>query len=184
MPMNFALTPDRMRQEIDVMGMPFPLESRTVMQKAHLDKIVVITQTDTKKAYLLFPGLQAYVEYPLSETLLDEINLRARQMGIQRTEFAQEMVGTHLCQQVRLIVTETNHPPEIALLRCATDLNQFPIRMDLLTPTDTTKFSFEDVQLKRPDAMLFEVPTNYVAFRDSAAISRYAMGKLKGNEPN
>jgi hypothetical protein len=56
--------------------------------------------------------------------------------------------------------------------------------MDLLTPTDTTKFSFEDVQLKRPDAMLFEVPTNYVAFRDSAAISRYAMGKLKGNEPN
>ncbi len=183
-PMNFALTADRMRQEIDVMGMNLQPEVRAAVQKGHLDKIVLITQTDTRKIFLLFPGLQAYVEYPIPEAVLDEMTARASQVNIQRKEFAKEMVGTHPCLQVRVIAYETNRPPEIALLRCATDLNMFPIQMDILTPTTTTKFAFEDVSVKGPAASVFEVPANYVEFPDSAAVSRYAMEKMRENEAN
>ncbi len=185
MPMNFALTADRMRQEIDVMGLSLlPPEVRTAAQKGHLDKIVIITQTDTRKIFLLFPRVQAYVQYPIPEAVLDEMTARANSVNILRKEFAQETIENHLCTQVKLVVMETNRPPEFALLRCATDLNRFPIRMDILTPTSTTKFAFEEVSLKRPEASLFEVPTKYAELPDSAAVSRYAMGKMQENEAN
>jgi hypothetical protein len=184
LPINFALTADRMRQEVDVMGMNLPQTLRDTMQKGHLDKIVIITQTDTRKIFLLFPGLQAYASYLIPDEVLEEITARGNQVDVQRKEFADEMVETHPCLQVRLIFNEPNRPSEVALLRCAKDLRMFPIRMILLTPSTTTKFAFEDVSLKRPEANLFQVPTNYVEFPDSAAVSRYAMGKMQENGAN
>jgi len=184
MPMTFALTADRMRQEIDVMGISFPPEWREAMQKQHMDKIVVITQTDTKKVYIVFPGIQAYEEYPIPDAVLDEMTARANTVNIKKKEYGQEMIENHLCIQESLLVTETNRPTEIAILRCATDLQKFPIRMDIMTPTSTTRFMFEDVQLKKPDAALFEVPTNYTEFTNSADILSYAKEKYQSSSNN
>jgi len=184
MPMTFALTADRMRQEIDVMGMSFPPEWREAMQKQHMDKIVIITQTDTKKVYIVFPGIQAYEEYPVPDAVLDEMTARANTVNIKKKEYGQEMIENHLCIQESLLVTETNRPAEIAILRCATDLQKFPIRMDIMTPTSTTRFMFEDVQLKKPDASLFEVPTNYMEFTNSADILSYAKEKYQSSSNN
>ena len=164
--------------------MTFPLEWREAMQKAHMDKIVIITQTDTKKVYLVFPGIQAYQEYPISDSVLDEMTTRANTVNIKKKEYGQEMIENHLCIQETLVVTETNRPDEIAILRCATDLQKFPIRMDILTPTSTTRFIFENVQLKKPDAAVFEVPTNYMAFTSSADIMRYAKEKIQSSSDN
>ena len=184
LPIKFALTADRMRQEVDVMGMNLPQALRDTTKQGHLDKIVLITQTDTRKIFLLFPGMEAYVSYPIPDGILGEMTTRGNQVNVQRKEFAEEMVENHPCLQVRLIFYETNRPPEVALLLCAKDLNMFPIRLTLLTPSTTTKFAFEDVLLKRPEPNLFEVPTNYVEFSDSAAVSRYAMGKMQESDAN
>jgi hypothetical protein len=184
MPIDFALTADRMREGIDVMQMPFPQEVRDVMQKSHLDKIDIITQTDTKKIFIVFPGIEAYQEYPISDDVLDEMTTRTKNVSIKRKEYKQEMIENHPCTQATLVVSETNRPTEIAILRCATDLQNFPIRMDILTPTSTTRFMFENVQLKKPDAALFEVPANYTAFTNTADIMRYAREKFQSSSDN
>jgi hypothetical protein len=177
-PISFALTDERMRQEIDVMGISFPVEWREAMQKAHMDKIVVITQTDSKKVYLAFPGIQAYEEYTIPDAVLYEMTRRVDTANVKKKEYGQEVIENHLCVQETLLVTETNRPGEIAILRCATDLKNFPIRMDILTPTSTTRFAFENVQIKKQDPALFEVPANYMAFTNSADIMRYAKQKI------
>jgi tRNA nucleotidyltransferase/poly(A) polymerase len=185
MPMKIALTTERMRQEIDVMGMTnLPEKMREAMQQAHINEIVVITQTDARRVYLAFPGIQAYEQFPISDAVLDEMTRRASAINIQKKEYGQQMIRNHLCTQVSLMFTETNRPAEFAILKCATDLHNFPIRMEFLTPTSTTRFSFESVQIKKPDADLFEVPENYTAFTNSADIMRYAKEKLQSNLNN
>jgi len=184
MPMDFTLTADRMRQEIDVMNMPFPQEVRDAMQKSHLDKIDIITQTDAKKVFIVFPGIQAYQEYPISDAVLDEMTTRANAVNIQKKEFGQRTIDNHPCTAFKLTVTETNKPPEYAILACASDLQNFPIRLDIYTKTSTTRFIFEDVQLNKPDAALFEVPPNYTAFVNTADILRYAKEKFQSSSDN
>ena len=184
MTMNFAVTSDRMRQDIDVMNTSIPLAWREAARKAHIDKIVVITQVDTRKVYLVFPGVQAYTEYPISDAVLAEMNKRANDVSIERKEHEQQMFDNHLCIPTTLVVREANRPPEAALLYCATDLQKFPIMLDIFEPTSITRFVFHNVQVKTPDASLFEVPSNYTEFPDAAAVSRYALNELQNNREN
>jgi len=177
MPMHFDLSPERMREEIDVMNMPFPLEWREAVKKGHIDKIAIITQVDTKKVYILFPGIQAYQEFPISDSVLSEFQTRANDVKIEKVDVGQETIEGHPCIQTKMTVTETNKPPEFAILRCATDLQNFPIRMDVYTKTSTTRFIFEDVHVGPPAAELFEVPSDYRAFANTAEIMRYAKEK-------
>jgi hypothetical protein len=183
MPMHFDLTPDRMREEIDAMNMPIPLEWREAVQKGHINEIAIITRVDTKKIYMLFPGIRAYQEFPISDSLLSEFQARANAVSIEKVELGQETIEGHPCIQTRLTVTETNKPPEFAILRCATDLQNFPIRMDLYATNSTTRFIFEDVHIGMPAATLFEIPANYMAFTNTADLMRYAKEREQNQLP-
>jgi len=111
---------------------------------------------------------------------------RANTVNIQTQELGQITVDGHECTNVKLTVTETNLPPEFAMLARANDLQNFPIRLELYTKTSITRFIFENVQLKEPDASLFEVPSNYTLFTNTADIMRYAREKSQnasGNTP-
>lgn len=85
----------------------------------------------------------------------------------------------HPCAKTMMVVSEPNHPTEKATLWCASDLQQFPIKMEVNAEGRIMKFDFRDVQVKKPDASLFEIPTNYVEFTNSTEILNYAKEKFR-----
>lgn len=178
-PMNLALTGDSMRQEFDVMGMmQIPPEQRASAKLGHLDKIVIITRIDKKQVYTVFPGVEAYSENQISDALLDEINVRTKMIDVKKTELGSEMVDGHSCTKIKVTVTEPNHPTEEAILWCATDLQQFPIKMEISDVKNrTTKLNFQDVQIKKPEASFFEEPKNFILFSSVNLIVSYAKDK-------
>ena len=179
-PMNFALGDRHMRTEIDTTGMSqIPPEARAGMKALQLDTIVFITRVDRKKVYLVFPGVQEYVEYPIAGELMDEINTRSRDAAFQRTVIGEETVNGQVCTKIRVVVSEPNRPQEEALLWCAKNLQDFPLRMALISKGNVMKFEFREVSLKKPNPALFEVPTNYVQRADSNQIMKDAVEKKR-----
>ena len=180
LPMDLEVSTNCMRQEIDVMGMwPLPPEVKANMKIMHVEKIDIITRIDTKQLYLIFPGIQAYTTFPISDAVLNQINYQANDLTIQKTQLGQDIVGEHPCVKINAVVSEPNHPTENADLWCATDLQQFPIKIEAHANGGITKFDFQNVKIGKPDYSLFEVPTNYMAFTNSADIIRYAKEKFQ-----
>ena len=181
-PTSLALTGDCMRQEFDVWEMSlFPPEQRASMKLAHLDKIVIITRIDKKEVYAVFPGVEAYSEFSIPDSVLNEIGVRTNALTIQKTELGQETVSSHFCKKIKVTVSEPNRPTEEAILWCAADLQQFPVKLEIYAKNGITKIDFQDVQIKRPDAALFQVPANYIMFSSVKPIMDYAKDKLQGN---
>jgi hypothetical protein len=177
---DFAVTADRMCQDIDVMSMAqIPAEQRAAMKQAHLDKVVIITRIDTKTVYVVFPRLRAYSSFPIPDDVLDEISTRKEALKIQKTDLGTETVNGRFCTKTLVTVSETNHPTEQAVVWSAANLQPIPCKIEISAGGQVTQFHFGKVEAGTPNAAAFEVITNYVRFSNVNAITRYAIDKLQ-----
>lgn len=182
MTIGLALREDHLRQEMDVSAIPqIPPEIRAGMAVVKLDKIVILTRVDRKRVYIVFPGVQAYVEYPISDVVLSNITRRTSAVSHQKTNIGHEVVDGHSCAKNKVIVTEPNEPTGEATLWQASDLSGFPIQMEVVDASRTTKFEFKNVQVGKPEASLFEIPASYVSFTNTSDIIPYARSKALGD---
>ena len=182
LPTHFALRGDNFRQEIDMTAMPqLPPEQRKAMEFLKLDKLTLITRVDRKRVYLVFSGIHAYLEFPLSETFLNELNVQTTAVNLQKTKIGTETINGHVCTKIKVTASEPNKPTEEAILWYdAADLQQLPIKIEVLEKDRmVARIEFQDVQIAKPNASLFEVPADYVRLSDSKEILPYATAKQR-----
>jgi len=178
--MDLMVTEKDMREDIVVMAMAqIPLEHRTAMKSLQLDRMILITCPDKKKMYLTFPRIEAFQEFPISDDTLNEMTTRSKAVSFQKTEVGQETVNGYACTKTIVVVTESNRPPEKAIIWFASDLKEFPVRIAMANNKLLQVIEFKNVQLEIPKPIFFEVPTNYSRLEDTASVFRVAKERLE-----
>lgn len=175
MPMNLAATTNAFRWDTDVSQIsPMPSQVKTMSKQLRIDKMAFLIRKDEQKLYILYPNLLAYVQAPIPPDALAQFAASSDLIKLQKTQLGQESVGGHPCIKNKVTDTEPNLPQQTGLEWDATDLQGFPIKMELRAPQGLMRFDFQEVTTNDPGAWPFQVPANYTFFKSTADVMTYA----------
>jgi hypothetical protein len=152
------------------------------MKSMGMDKMIVISRPDKKVSYLVYPGLQAYVEMPMEES---EIEKPEGDSKLEETEVGKETLADHECVKKKAVVTDKDGSKHESTVWRATDLNKFPIKIEQTEEGNLSTMTFKDVKLSKPDVKQFDAPTEYKKYENMMAIMQEIMKRAGagGAEP-
>ena len=146
MPMTYAFLAGKARSEVDmtqVTGKSIAPESKAVFKQMGVDRMVTITRPDKQAMIIVYPGLAAYAQTPLSAA------------DVQTASAGTETVDGHPCRKEKLTISSKDSKQEGFVWR-ATDLKDFPIKIQLSHTNGLAITSYSNVKFDKPDAKLFE----------------------------
>lgn len=144
------------------------------MKSMGLDQIITISRPDKKSACLIYPGLASYVDSPVTQT---EAAPAPGDYKIETTELGKDTVDGHDCVKNKVIVTDKDGNKHESTVWNATDLKNFPVKIQSNEGGQSSTMLFKDVSLERPDASVFEVPSGYTKYDDMPTMMRTEMMK-------
>ncbi|MGD0253478.1 MAG: DUF4412 domain-containing protein, partial [Verrucomicrobiota bacterium] len=106
MPGKFSFDAGKSRFEINmanVQGKQMPPDAAAQMKSMGLDQMVMVARPDKKVAYLIYPGMQSYVETDLTEAESAATN---GDYKVETTELGNETVDGHPCVKNKVVVTD------------------------------------------------------------------------------
>src|SRR5262249_19190592 len=118
------------RFEIDMMqtkSPTIPPGATEQFKSMEMDKIIVISLPDKKVTYMIYPGLQAYLEMPLEDSEVKKPNNDSK---LEETKVEKETFDGHKYVKKKTIVTEKDETKQESTVWRATDLNKFPIKIE------------------------------------------------------
>jgi hypothetical protein len=161
MPMNFAELDNKIRVEIDATQ----IKSRSLsaaqvaeMKDAGLAKIISIIRPDKKASYILYPGVQSYSIVPMPK---EESDVLVSHLKIRKTSLGNETIEGHPCEKHHVTIANGDRVVLDAVTWNATDLKNFPIRIETKDKGNSSTLHFSQIQFTRPEASLFEIPGRY-----------------------
>jgi len=131
------------------------------MQAMGMDKMIVISRPDNKLSYMILPGLKAYAEIPLKDS---DVVKSQDQFKIESTEVAREKVDDHDCVKNRVVISDNEGNKHQLTAWNATDLNKFPVKIEQTEGGSLTTILFKDIKLTKPEANLFDPPSDMTRY--------------------
>jgi len=147
------------------------------MKGMGMDRMVMISRPDKKVTYTVYPGLQAYVEMPLRDSDAAEAQ---SDFKVETAELGKETVDGHPCVKNRAVVTDKEGRKHESLVWNATDLKNFPIRIEQTEQDTTMTMLFKEIELSEPDVSLFDPPTDFKHYESMPALMQQEMMKRMG----
>ncbi len=150
-------------------------EAAAHMKAMGMDKMVTITLPQGKTAYLIYPDMQAYVEMPVANTEADTNDFK-----METTELGKETVDGHPCVKNKVVMTDPEGNQHESTVWNATDLNNFPVKIEQNGEGHQVTMMFKDIKLSKPDASLFTPPTGFTKYDSMQAMMQQEMMKRMG----
>jgi hypothetical protein len=147
------------------------------MKQMGLDQMISISQPDKKIVYLIYPGMQSYLENPMADT---QASAPLDDFKTEVTELGKETVDGHPCVKNKVVVTGKDGVKHESTVWNATDLKNFPVKIQTEENGSTVTMSFKNVSLTKPDASAFEVPSGYTKYDSMQAMIQAQMMKRLG----
>ena len=161
MTMGFAMLERKVRLDLDmsrIKSKQITKESLTSLKTAGLDKLSTVVRPDRKVAMIIYPAITGYVEMPMSR---DEASDMERNYTVSRTKLGKETIDGHPCEKYKVTLTSNNGASQEAIVSYATDLREFPVKIEMNQPDTQLVMLYKEVKLVRPEARLFEAPTGF-----------------------
>lgn len=181
MSIEFALLDSKVRTTMDMASMKSSKMNPAAaaqMKQMGVDKMVSISRPDKKVVWLVYPGLQGYVETPMPQ---DEAESAERSdCKIDKTELGKETVETHPCVKNKVIVTCPNAKAQEFVVWNATDMKDFPAKLEMKQNESTVVMVYRDIKLAKPDAAQFEPPAG---FKKYASMQEMMMANMQRFAP-
>lgn len=159
----------------EMKGHQMPPETAAHMKAMGMDKMVTITLPQDKTAYLIYPDMQAYVEMPVANTEADTNDFK-----METTELGKETVDGHPCVKNKVVMTDPEGNQHESTVWNATDLNNFPVKIEQNGEGHQVTMMFKDIKLSKPDASLFKPPTGFTKYDSMQAMMQQEMMKRMG----
>ena len=141
-------------------GLNLPPSAATQMKSMGLDQMITISLPEKKSAYLIYPGLQSYVDNPLPpEATATNLNFK-----VTTIQLGKETVAGHPCVQNKVFVVDTKGATNEFTVWNATDLKNFPVKIFRGGAEADVTMLFTDVSLTKPAANLFDTPAGYTRY--------------------
>ena len=160
MPSVFAAGDAKLRLDVDmklIKSKEITPQMLANIKQLGMDKVTSVLRPDKKVKYLIYPTAQSYLAMPLSaeDTLVANEKMEKKPLG-------RETLDGHPCVKNTSIVKSTKGSTLIqATTWNATDLKDFPIQIEMKESGNTTIIHFQNVNLNKPDARLFDIPAGY-----------------------
>lgn len=156
-----------------------PPDAVAQMRAMGMDKTVTIVLPEKHTGYLVYPGLKAYCELPMSSG--SSVNVSDKPPEVDRTEVGKETIDGHPCVKYKVVVTSENGTPVNMLAWQATDLNNFPIQTQFDAGNGMVATTlFQNINQSKPAASLFEPPFDYKKYNSQQELMMGTMGGMPG----
>lgn len=161
----------------DIKGGNMPPNAAAQMKSMGLDEMVTIALPDTKTVYLIYPGLQSYVEMPMPKADGAPTNSEYK---MEASEIGKETIEGHPCVKNKVIVTGKDGVKHESTVWNATDLKQFPVKIQTADNGDDVIMLFKNVSLTKPAAATFEAPSGYTKYDNVQTLMQQQIMKRMG----
>jgi len=148
------------------------------MKAMGMDKLTTISRPDKKVVYLIYTGLSAYAETPLQDP---EATKPSSAFKMDKTELGKETVDSHPCVKNKVVVTDDQGNKHESTVWNATDLKDFPVKIETSEQGGHTMTTlFTNIKLAKPDAAVFDPPSDYKKYDSPQALMQQEMMKRMG----
>jgi len=174
-PAKIAFLDGKSRFEMDMAKMKsesMPAGTAEQMKAMGMGEMVTISRPDKKENYFVYPGLKSYAVVPTP----DEDNSAAKP-DIKKTELGKETVDGHPTTKYKMVIKDTDGKEQEATVWNASDLKDFPVKIEMNTEMGPSTVTFSDVKLSKPDDSSFDPPTGFQRYNDLATMMRETMMK-------
>lgn len=183
-PMTFALLNGRIRMDLDMANLKshdLPEGAAASLKQLGMGHVVSLILPNEKASFVIYPGLNAYLRIPMG---VDELSATTRNFKMDRVKLGAETIEGHPCVKYRVTVTSANGQMQQATTWNATDLNAFPLQIQMSEAENLMTLRFRNVKFAPPRPDLFTVPKGYDEYEDQKdllqAVMMKAMGGLMG----
>jgi hypothetical protein len=154
-----------------------PLDS-IILGQIGMDRTLVISCPDKNADYFVYPGLKAYVQSPLPPA---ELTAATEDYSVNVNFAGDENVMGQNCVKNNVTVTGADGVTHELTVWNATDLNNFPIKIETTEGDSTVIMLFRDLVLGAPDAAQFAPPSGFKKYTDFANLvaSRGSNGTMR-----
>lgn len=180
MPGKLAFQDGKARFEMDltqVRSGSIPPEAAEQMKAMGMGNMILISRPDKKFVYMIYPGMKAYTE---NETKDLEDAKAADKWKLEATELARETVAGHPCVKNKVIVTDDKGEKHESTVWNATDLKNFPVKIEAAERGTPVTMTFKDIKLAKPDSALFDPPKDFKRYADMQSLFQEEMMKRLG----
>jgi hypothetical protein len=180
MPGKLAFDSGNSRFEInlsDAKGTQMQPGTAEHMKAMGMDKTVMITRADKKASYMVYPGLSAYAEMPLQDP---DAGKPDSAFKMESTELGKETIDGHPCVKNKVVVTDDQDKTHESTVWNATDLKNFPVKIETSEGGHAMTMLFTDIKTSKPDAALFDPPSDYKKYDSAQSMMREEMMKRMG----
>ena len=179
MPGKLTYLNGKARFEMDmtkIKGGGMPPETAQQMKEMGMGEMVNITRPDKNETYIIYPGLKAYaVTATTNGKPTSEAPGKAAE--IKKTEIGKETVDGHPCTKYKMIVKDDEGKDHEMTVWTASDLKDFPIKMQMQENETPVTMTYRDVKLEKPEESLFEPPAGFQRYNDVGTLMRESMMK-------
>lgn len=169
-----------MRFEMDmseIKGGNIPPTAADQMKSMGMDRMVTISQSGNAVVYLIYPNVQSYAEMPTSDSSATATNEDSK---IETTGLGEETVDGHPCVKNKAVVTDVKGVQHEFTLWNATDLKNFPIKIETEEQGNAITMSYKDISFSKPESALFNPPASYTRYDTMQEMIQQVMMKRMG----
>jgi hypothetical protein len=180
MPGSYSFDNGKTRLEMNLADVKGSMITPDIVQRAKtmgMDKTVAISRPDLKVTYIVYPGLNSYVEIP-TEDVSGSVN--PDDYKIENAADGKETVDGHDCVKNKATVTDKDGTKHESTVWNATDLKNFPVKIVTGDASRPVTMLYKNVSLAKPAGSLFDPPSGYTKYTDLQTMMQTEMVKKMG----
>jgi hypothetical protein len=173
-PGKLAFDQGKSRFEMDIskiQSAKMPPAVGAQMKALGMEKLITISRPDKKASYVLYPGLQSYVEVPMQGSGSEGPD----EFKVETTELGKETLEGHACVRNKKIVIDKAGKQHESIVWNAIDLKDFPVKIQTEEGDVQVSMLFKDVKLSKPDSSEFDKPTDFKKYDDMVTLMHQGM---------
>lgn len=165
LPMNFALTGNKIRVTVDMNQMRNTLrpDATAQMKPLGLDQIVSIIRPESRTNLILFPKLRAYLKLEMPANEAEAFLKRAK---LERANVGKEKMEGYNCIKQRVTITDADGQKSEATVWIAPELRNFPVCVATREKEGVVTVRFRKIQFGAVAPSQFEPPAGFAEFND------------------
>lgn len=177
LPLSLAWLEGKMRAELDlsqVKSHRLPADFQSGLKKAGLEKVIAVILPQGPLAYIISPGLKAYAEQALPKP---DSSAKADAIKFEKSAIGNETIDGHRCIKNKVVLRTGDETQEITAWT-ASDMKDFPLRIQMEIKGHKVSLNFKDVKFVKPDAKEFNAPEGYTKHTDAQGLLSAALNKF------
>lgn len=139
---------------------------------------IYILIPDKRTSYFIYPGIRSYIATTRERSAI-------KKPGMEQIELGKETVDGHPCVKTKLIMPPSPMGERLEMIGwLATDLNRFPLRMEMENSSNGTTMTarLKALDMATPAASLFEPPADFMCFGSSKEMMTNAVQRVTQQE--